>query len=42
MPCALDYLESRPEVDREQLVAVGNSGGGIMALLITAYDKRIM
>ncbi|MGI6417979.1 MAG: acetylxylan esterase [Thermoguttaceae bacterium] len=38
---ALDYLESRPEVDREQLVAVGNSGGGIMALLITAYDERI-
>lgn len=38
---ALDYLESRPEVDREQLAAVGNSGGGIMALLITAYDQRI-
>ncbi|MDD4270606.1 MAG: acetylxylan esterase [Pirellulaceae bacterium] len=38
---ALDYLESRPEVDGEQLVAVGNSGGGIMALLITAYDERI-
>ena len=36
-----DYLESRPEVDGEQLVAVGNSGGGIMALLITAYDERI-
>jgi cephalosporin-C deacetylase-like acetyl esterase len=38
---ALDYLVSRPEVDTSKIAAVGNSGGGQMALLITAVDKRI-
>ena len=38
---ALDYLLTRPEVDREKIAAVGNSGGGIMALLITAVDPRV-
>ena len=38
---AVDYLVSRPEVDRDKLAAVGNSGGGQMALLITAADERI-
>ncbi len=38
---ALDYLVSRPEVDTAKIAAVGNSGGGQMALLITAVDKRI-
>jgi cephalosporin-C deacetylase-like acetyl esterase len=38
---ALDYLTSRPEVDTSKIAAVGNSGGGQMALLITAVDKRI-
>ena len=38
---AIDYLISRPEVDPDQIAAVGNSGGGIMALLITAYDSRV-
>jgi cephalosporin-C deacetylase-like acetyl esterase len=38
---ALDYLTSRPEVDTSKVAAVGNSGGGQMALLITAVDKRI-
>ncbi len=38
---ALDYLVSRPEIDLRQIAAVGNSGGGIMALLITAVDERI-
>jgi cephalosporin-C deacetylase-like acetyl esterase len=37
----LDYLVSRPEVDSSKIAAVGNSGGGQMALLITAVDKRI-
>ncbi|HEU4633500.1 MAG TPA: acetylxylan esterase, partial [Flavisolibacter sp.] len=38
---ALDYLASRPEVDTSKIAAVGNSGGGQMALLVTAVDKRI-
>lgn len=38
---AVDYLVTRPEVDTSKLAAVGNSGGGMMALLITAVDKRI-
>ncbi len=38
---ALDYLVARPEVDAQRVAAVGNSGGGIMALLITAADERI-
>jgi len=38
---AVDYLVSRPEVDPEKIGVTGNSGGGIMALLITACDPRI-
>jgi dienelactone hydrolase len=38
---AVDYLVSRPEVDPEQIGATGNSGGGIMGLLITACDERV-
>jgi len=38
---AVDYLVSRPEVDKDKLAVVGNSGGGQMALLITAVDQRI-
>ncbi|MDD4869199.1 MAG: alpha/beta fold hydrolase [Kiritimatiellae bacterium] len=38
---ALDYLVSRPEVDKEKLAATGNSGGGQMGFLITAVDERI-
>ncbi|MCE5237800.1 acetylxylan esterase, partial [bacterium] len=38
---AVDYLASRPEVDPQRLGATGNSGGGQMALLITAVDERI-
>jgi len=38
---AVDYLCSRPEVDKDKLGASGNSGGGQMALLITAVDERI-
>jgi cephalosporin-C deacetylase-like acetyl esterase len=38
---AVDYLESRPEVDKDMLAAAGCSGGGQMALLITAVDERI-
>ena len=38
---AVDYLVSRPEVDTNQLAVVGNSGGGQMALQVTAIDERI-
>ncbi len=38
---AVDYLTSRPEVDPEKIGVTGNSGGGIMALLITAADPRV-
>jgi len=38
---AIDYLVTRPEVDAKQIGACGNSGGGIMALLITAADERV-
>ena len=38
---AVDYLVSRPEVDKTKLASVGQSGGGQMALLITAVDERI-
>jgi cephalosporin-C deacetylase-like acetyl esterase len=38
---ALDYLVSRPEVDTSMLAIAGNSGGGQMAILTAAVDKRI-
>jgi len=38
---ALDYLIGRTEVDPQKIAVVGNSGGGIMALLITAVDQRV-
>lgn len=38
---AVDYLVSRPEVDPDKIGATGNSGGGIMAMLITACDPRV-
>jgi cephalosporin-C deacetylase-like acetyl esterase len=38
---AVDYLVSRSEVDPAQIGVVGNSGGGIMALLTTACDERV-
>ena len=38
---ALDYLESRPEVDASRLGVMGNSGGGTMTSLLMATDPRI-
>jgi cephalosporin-C deacetylase-like acetyl esterase len=38
---AVDYLVSRPEVDKDRIAAAGCSGGGQMAMLITAVDERI-
>jgi dienelactone hydrolase len=38
---ALDYLESRPEVDVEKLGVTGRSGGGAYSWYLTALDDRI-
>jgi cephalosporin-C deacetylase-like acetyl esterase len=38
---AVDYLVSRSEVDPARIGVMGNSGGGIMALLTTACDERV-
>ena len=38
---ALDYLETRPEIDMSRIAATGISGGGAATLWITAADPRI-
>ncbi|MFM8287818.1 MAG: prolyl oligopeptidase family serine peptidase, partial [Planctomycetaceae bacterium] len=38
---ALDYLESRPEVDAGRLAVTGISGGGAATLWIAAADPRV-
>lgn len=38
---ALDYLETRPEVDKEKFGVTGRSGGGASTLWIAALDERI-
>ncbi|MDB4459134.1 acetylxylan esterase [bacterium] len=38
---ALDYLESRPEIDAEKLGVTGRSGGGAYSWWISAIDERI-
>ncbi|MGN0846348.1 MAG: alpha/beta hydrolase family protein [Kiritimatiellia bacterium] len=38
---ALDYLESRPDIDRTRLGFMGNSGGGTLTALTMALDGRI-
>ncbi len=38
---ALDYLQSRPEVDGERLGVTGRSGGGAYSWWISAIDERI-
>jgi len=38
---ALDYLETRPEVDRKRIGATGRSGGGATSWWIAAADDRI-
>lgn len=38
---ALDYLESRPEVDAARMGVMGISGGGTVSLFAAALDERI-
>jgi dienelactone hydrolase len=38
---ALDYLETRPEVDKTRFGVTGRSGGGAYSWWITAMDERI-
>lgn len=38
---ALDYLQSRPEVDPEKLGVTGRSGGGAYTWYISAVDERV-
>ncbi len=38
---ALDYLESRPDVDSDRIAMAGNSGGGMETLQFAGFDNRI-
>jgi hypothetical protein len=38
---AIDYLQSRSDVDPERIGCVGNSGGGNLTSYIMAYDERV-
>jgi hypothetical protein len=38
---ALDYLETRPDLDKSRLGCIGSSGGGTQATYLVALDMRI-
>ena len=38
---AIDYLESRPEVDPQRIGCTGSSGGGILTAYMVALDDRV-
>jgi cephalosporin-C deacetylase-like acetyl esterase len=38
---AIDYLQTRPEVDPQRIACAGHSGGGTLALFISALDERV-
>jgi dienelactone hydrolase len=38
---ALDYLSSRPDVDRERIGCTGASGGGVQTMYLAILDERV-
>ena len=38
---AVDYVETRPEIDKNRIGYMGNSGGGTMTSLMNAIDLRL-
>ena len=38
---AIDYLESRPDVDEHRIAMAGNSGGGMETLQLAPFEPRI-
>ncbi len=38
---AIDYLQSRPEVDPQRIGLTGHSGGGIITAYVAALDERV-
>lgn len=39
---AIDYLQSRPEIDPKRIGVTGNSGGGTLSSYLMALDERIV
>ena len=38
---AIDYLLTRPEVDKDKIGCAGHSGGGTLTMFISALDERV-
>jgi dienelactone hydrolase len=38
---ALDYLVTRPEVDTSRIGCLGNSGGAVQAMYLSAFERRV-
>ncbi|MBB2144519.1 hypothetical protein GM921_03410 [Pedobacter sp. LMG 31464] len=39
--CGLDYLETRPEIDKTKIGCIGNSGGAMQAIYFAGFDDRV-